>query len=140
MQNTNKSKGKSKTKTNRELNSKLVAWFEIPVLNLERAINFYSEIFNIKFETITTVNHSMAFFPKDSGVGGALVYGDGCIPSQSGSLLYLNIQNDLEEALSRIASVGGQVIMGKTLLGDDVGHYSLVLDSEGNRVSLFTNN
>ena len=118
----------------------MFAWFEIPVLNLERAVSFYSTVFDIKFETINTLSHSMAYFPKDSGIGGALVVGDGCVPSHSGSLLYLNVTIDLEDALKKVVSVGGHVIMGKTLLGDDVGHYSLVLDSEGNRIALFTKN
>jgi hypothetical protein len=131
---------KNSKKSKKNTKAEMVAWFEIPVLNLDRATAFYSEIFNIKFEIINTVSHSMAYFPLDSGVGGALVYGDGCVPSQSGSLLYLNVQSDLDEVLTKILGVGGQVIMGKTLLGDDVGHYSLILDSEGNRIALFTKN
>jgi predicted enzyme related to lactoylglutathione lyase len=131
---------KNNKKSKKNTKAEMVAWFEIPVLNLDRAIAFYSAIFNIKFEIITTVSHSMAYFPQDSGVGGALVYGDGCIPSQSGSLLYLNVQSDLDDALTKIIGVGGQIIMGKTLLGNDVGHYSLILDSEGNRIALFTKN
>jgi hypothetical protein len=132
MKNTKKSKKNTK--------AEMVAWFEIPVINLERATAFYSAIFNVKFEIINTISHSMAYFPQDSGVGGALVYGDGCIPSQSGSLLYLNVQSDLDGTLAKITGVGGQVIMGTTLLGDDVGHYALILDSEGNRIALFTKN
>lgn len=130
----------SKNKTKKNNSDDLLAWFEIPVLNLERAIIFYAKIFEVEFETINTATHSMAFFPKDSGVGGALVYGDGCIPSQTGSLLYLNVGNDLEQTLTKIIDFGGQIVMGATLLGDNVGHYSLVLDSEGNRIALFTKN
>lgn len=134
MKNANKKTKKNKTK------SEMLAWFEIPVLNLERAIAFYSSVFSTSFETVTTATHAMAFFPSDTGIGGALVYGDGCIPSQTGSLLYLNVQVDLEQSLEKVVTVGGHVVMGKTLLGDDVGHYALVLDSEGNRIALFTKN
>lgn len=131
---------KGTKKTSKKSKNQMLAWFEIPVLDLERAKKFYSTIFNIDFETISTVTHSMAFFPKETGIGGALVYGDGCIPSQSGSLLYLNVNKELDKALEKVVAVGGHVIMGITLLGDDVGHYSLVLDSEGNRIALFTKN
>ena len=127
---------KEKTK----LIPEMLAWFEIPVLNLERATAFYNAIFDVNFETVTTPTHSMAFFPQGSGIGGALVFGDGCIPSHSGSLLYLNVQTSLDIALNKVVDVAGQVIMGKTLLGDDVGHYALILDSEGNRIALFTKN
>ena len=127
-------------KTKKKLTSNMLAWFEIPVLNLERATSFYSAIFNVKFETMDTGTHSMAFFPKETGVGGALVFGNGCVPTQSGSLLYLNVQDELEISLGNVVKSGGQIVMGKTLLGDDIGHYSLILDSEGNRIALFTKN
>ena len=132
MKNTRKSKKKT--------SDELLSWFEIPVLNLDRAISFYSAIFNVSFESMTTPAHSMAFFPKESGVGGALIFGDGCVPSQSGALLYLNVGSDLDQKLAEVDKIGGQVIMGSTLLGDEVGHYSLILDSEGNRIALFTKN
>lgn len=132
MKNAKKNKEKSR--------NDMLAWFEIPVLNLERAISFYSIVLDVKFETIETQAHTMAFFPKEMGVGGALILGDGCVPSQSGSLLYLNVQEDLDLKLDKVVEIGGQVVMGKTLLGDDIGHYSLILDSEGNRIALFTNN
>ena len=127
-------------KTKNKRTSKMLAWFEIPVLNLERAVSFYSIIFHVKFETMDTGTHSMAFFPKETGVGGALVYGSGCLPSQSGSLLYLDVQEELEISLSKVVANGGQVVMDKKLLGDDIGHYSLILDSEGNRIALLTKN
>jgi predicted enzyme related to lactoylglutathione lyase len=53
-------------------------------------------------------------------------------------LLYLNAGSNLEQTLERVLEVGGQVVMDKTLLGDDVGHFSLILDTEGNRIALFT--
>ncbi len=113
-----------------------VSWYEIPVTNLDRAIHFYSTIFDIKFEPLQTGTHTMAFFPTESGVGGALVFGDGCIPSHSGSLLYLNAGASLDEPLNKISEAGGQILMGKTLINEDIGYYSLVLDSEGNRLAL----
>jgi len=129
---------KKPKKTKEATKDQMLAWFEIPALNLERAISFYSAVLNISFETINTSSHSMAFFPKDSGVGGAIVFGDGCVPSSAGSLLYLNAGSNLEQTLKRVLEVGGQVVMDKTLLGDDVGHFSLILDTEGNRIALFT--
>jgi len=115
-----------------------LSWYEIPAANLDRAIHFYSSIFNINFETVHTGAHTMAFFPPESGIGGALVYGDGSIPSQTGSLLYLNAGSDLDASLGKIDSAGGQVLMGKTLISEEIGFYSLILDSEGNRLALYS--
>lgn len=129
---------KSKNKKNTLKKPDLVSWFEIPCSNLDRAIHFYSSIFNIIFETVHTPAHTMAFFPAESGISGALVFGDGCIPSQTGSLLYFNAGHSLDESLGKINSAGGQVLMGKTLISEDFGYYSLVLDSEGNRIALYS--
>lgn len=115
-----------------------LSWYEIPAADLDRAINFYSSIFDIKFETVHTGVHTMAFFPAETGVGGAIVYGDGCIPSQTGTLVYLNAGSNLDEPLSKIVSSGGQILMGKTFISDDVGFYALILDSEGNRLALYS--
>jgi predicted enzyme related to lactoylglutathione lyase len=113
-----------------------LSWYEIPAADLDRAKQFYSTLFNIEFETIDTGNHTMAFFPAASGMGGALVYGDGCVPSQSGPLLYLNASSNLDDILGPIDSSGGQILMGKTLIGEELGYYALILDSEGNRLAL----
>lgn len=115
-----------------------LSWYEIPATDLDRAIKFYSSIFNISFETVQSGSHSMAFFPAESGIGGALVYGEGSIPSQTGTLVYLNADGNLDEAIGQVNSSGGQVLMGKTLISDDVGHYALILDSEGNRLALYS--
>lgn len=118
--------------------SDFLSWYEIPATNLDRAINFYSSIFDISFEPVNTGTHMMAFFPTESGIGGALVYGDGSVPSPSGSLLYLNAGENLDEPLSKIPAAGGQVLMGKTLISEEIGYYSLILDSEGNRLALYS--
>ena len=126
---------RSKVKKVKNLNS-FVSWFEIPVANLERAIHFYSTIFNNTFETVQTLTHTMAFFPEGMGVNGALVFGDGCIPGSTGSLLYLNTGSDLDIALEKVIISGGQILMGKTIISEEMGYYSLILDSEGNRLAL----
>jgi len=133
--NTQVKKAKAKAKKTKK-KEEFLSWYEIPAANLERAISFYSSIFDIKFETTHTGVHTMAFFPAEVGVGGALVYGDGCIPSQTGSLVYLNAGPSLDEPLSKIESSGGQILMGKTFISDDAGFYALILDSEGNRLAL----
>jgi hypothetical protein len=114
----------------------IVSWFEVPVANLDRAMNFYSNVFEYTFETLNTPLHAMAFFNVHSGVGGALVYGDGCIPSHTGTLLYFNAIGGIDLSLERVIANGGQILMGKTLINEEVGFYSLVLDSEGNRLAL----
>ena len=133
MKHNPKPKGKKKKQP---VSGDLLSWYEIPAADLDRAVNFYSSLFNIKFETIQTTHHTMAFFPETSGIGGALVHGDGCVPSQTGPLLYLNAKEELDEMLGKVQRAGGQTLMGKTSIGEELGFYALVLDSEGNRLAL----
>ncbi|MBK8500092.1 MAG: VOC family protein [Flavobacteriales bacterium] len=79
---------------------------------------------------------AMAYFPADEGVGGALIAGPGCYPSDVGSLIYLNAGNDLEGVLGRVELAGGRVIMAKTHINDASGNFALFIDSEGNRLAL----
>ena len=113
-----------------------VSWFEIPVYDITRATRFYSDIYNMEMEVSWNHDHAMAYFPADKGIGGALIYGPGCLPSDTGTLIYLNAGNDMESILARIDLAGGRVIMHKTLISETAGSFALFIDSEGNRVAL----
>ena len=78
----------------------------------------------------------MAYFPTVSGVGGAVVQGPGCLPNDTGALLYLNAAAGLEAMLERVEQAGGRVVMGRTLIGEDAGWFALIIDTEGNRLAL----
>lgn len=113
-----------------------VSWFEIPVWDIHRAARFYGTIYNMEMEVGNNAEFAMAYFPADQGIGGALIQGPGCIPSDHGSLIYLNAGNDLDGVLARVELAGGRVIMNKTLISDAAGSFGLFIDSEGNRVAL----
>ena len=48
-----------------------VNWFEIPVSDMQRAIKFYGEAFDIKLEPIEMGPQEFAFFPMQKGAVGA---------------------------------------------------------------------
>jgi predicted enzyme related to lactoylglutathione lyase len=113
-----------------------VSWFEIPAINFHRAVAFYSQIYDIAMETAETGAYAMAFFPSAKGIGGAVVTGPGCTPSDTGTLVYLNAGKNLEGVLSRVEPAGGRVVMGKTLINESAGYFALFVDSEGNKLAL----
>ena len=90
----------------------------------------------MQMETTVNGEFAMAYFPTDKGIGGALVAGPGCLPNDTGTLIYLNAGNDLDGILGRIDLAGGRVIMPRTLISDTAGWFALFIDSEGNRVAL----
>ena len=116
-----------------------VSWFEIPALNFEKAVTFYDYIYNIKMERVVTPTHSMAIFPANEGIGGAVVCGPGSVPGQTGPLVYLNGGKDLEIVLSRVPEAGGHIIMPKTLIDKESGYFAIFIDSEGNKLALHSN-
>lgn len=113
-----------------------VTWFEIPAYNHYRSVAFYNYIFSIEITTVELNGFAMGFFPANNGIGGAIVTGPGCIPSETGPLVYLNGGDDLNEVLFRVNEAGGRVVMEKTFLGENVGYFALFIDSEGNRLAL----
>ncbi len=115
-----------------------LAWFEIPVVDFERAMTFYSKIFHFEMPSMQMGPNLMGFLPFDQnrGVDGAIVNGEGYIPSQSGTLVYLSGGADLTVVLDRVDDADGTVLLGKTQISPHLGYYALFLDSEGNRLAL----
>ena len=126
----------SKKKKEEQEFKNYVNWFEIPVLDLERAAAFYNHIYGFSMEVVESSAYSMAFFPVDDGIGGALVKGQGCVPSENGPLLYLNGGVDLSVIINKVEEAGGRVIMTKTPISEDTGFFAIFIDTEGNKMAL----
>jgi uncharacterized protein len=119
-----------------------VAWFEIPVSNMERAMAFYEAIFECKLDRHQMGPFDMAWFPWDEnggGAGGSLVAFEGAYkPSHEGTLVYFSSE-DVAVELGRVAKAGGKVIQPKTQISPEIGYMGLFEDTEGNRVALHSN-
>lgn len=114
-------------------------WFEIAVNDLGRAQEFYETVFKIRMEAMDMPGITMRMFPGDGmngKVGGAIVKSDMHKPSKEGTLVYLNANPDLSDALSRVEKAGGKVIMPKTHISEDIGHMAFFEDTEGNAVAM----
>jgi hypothetical protein len=131
-----KSPLKQQIQPKEEILDHYINWFEIPALNFKRAVDFYKAIFQIEMETNTMNGYSMAFFPTENGVGGAVISGEGTEPSEKGPLLYLNGGNNLDAILSRVEDSGGRVLMSKQTISESAGCFALFIDSEGNKMAL----
>ncbi len=117
-----------------------ISWFEIPTEDLERAVNFYENIFSIKLIPLDTPNLKMRLFPIEDmmNVGGALVYNkDFYKPSSTdGPLIYLNGNPDVQIILDKIEKAEGKILVPKTQISPEYGYMAVFLDSEGNRIAL----
>lgn len=128
-----------KKKNKPEKIKNFVSWFEIPAIQFQQSVAFYNHIYGITMETATHNDYAMAYFPADKGVGGAIVSGPGSVPSETGPLIYLNGGHDLNNVLSKVVEAGGRIIMPKTFINEESGHFAIFIDSEGNKLALHSN-
>ncbi len=117
-----------------------VSWFEIPAIDFRQAVDFYQHIFGVTLQENRTDANAMALFPTTTGVGGAVIAGPGSVPSDTGPLIYLNGGNDLSEVLDKVEEAGGRIIMQKTLISEDSGYFAIFIDSQGNKLALYSKN
>lgn len=116
-----------------------INWVEIPVLNFDRAKEFYSRIYDFEMHEMMMGPLRMGFLPMDAdsqGVGGAIVQGDGFVPTALGTKVYLNGGKNLMTVLNRVIAAGGEIILAKTQINDEFGYYAVFEDTEGNHISL----
>jgi len=112
-------------------------WFEIPVKDLDRAIEFYEKVFDVKLFPEEMGGMKMALFPytQDApGAAGSLIRGKSYEPSHAGTVVYFSVE-DIPETLRRINSNGGKTLMPKTAIGQ-YGFIAQYEDTEGNRLAL----
>ena len=121
-----------------------INWFEIPVADFGRATKFYGALYQTELYTDKMGDFDMGFLPMSqedkTAVGGALVAGDGYVPSQEGTVVYLNGGDDLQAILDRVEGAGGKVLVPKFEITPEYGHCAFFLDSEGNKVGIHSMN
>jgi predicted enzyme related to lactoylglutathione lyase len=114
-----------------------VIYFEIPVNDIDRSIQFYQTVFNFEFSKEIIDNNEMALFPfaeENSGISGALAKGEIYRPTKDGVLIYFKTEN-IDETLTLATTSGGQILYPKTDNG--IGFVAEFEDTEGNRIALF---
>jgi predicted enzyme related to lactoylglutathione lyase len=120
------------------MNKNAISWFEIPVRNFEKAKLFYQTIFNFDMPEMQVGPNRMGILlhEQGAGVGGAIVAGEWYEPTAQGAIVYLTADPDLAEVLGRVEKAGGNVLVPKTNIGDNMGYFAIFKDVEGNRVGL----
>jgi predicted enzyme related to lactoylglutathione lyase len=117
----------------------IIHWVVISTTNIFRAKYFYSTLLDIEMNIIQVMCMRTAFFPHaaNSQSGGCLMEGPYYIPSDKGSIIYLNVGKNLQQALKRVETAGGSVILPKTAIEKNrfMAHF---LDTEGNKVGLYS--
>ncbi len=114
-----------------------VVYFEIPVTDMGRAIQFYTAVFNFTFDKTVIDKIEMALFPlvdENDGISGALAKGEIYKPTNDGVVIYFQTEN-IDQTLKIAIENGGRTLYPKTSNGD-LGFVAEFEDSEGNRIAL----
>lgn len=113
-------------------------WIDIPVVDVDRAIHFYSAILGKPVQKISEHGFEFALLPHtDNNVSGCLCVMDNRKPSQDGPLVYLNVEGQIDQAIEAANINGGKVLQAKEQIGP-YGHRAIILDTEGNAVALYS--
>jgi predicted enzyme related to lactoylglutathione lyase len=115
-----------------------INWFEINTADFARAKAFYEAILQAPLTEVSCGPTPMAIFPytQEKGVGGALVHMPECgAPGAGGTLVYLNVEGDLDGVISRVAGAGGEIVKPRFGIGEH-GFIAIIRDTEGNVVGL----
>lgn len=135
-------------------------WVELPSTDFDRAVDFYSTILSRGIDVHEPPddasngnengNGKAGLFQTDDGdVGGMIVESDAyttasgaSIPytptADSGPVVYLSVDGDLDDTLDRVDATGGEILAPKEPIPNEGGHYAIVTDTEGNRVGLMS--
>lgn len=116
---------------------RLVVWFDIPVLDLDRATAFYSGVLGEPVKRMEMGgSFVMGMLPgEDEVLGGCLYVSEEVKPTDQGTMQYFNVAGRLRAAVEAARALGGTVKVEVEPIGP-WGFRAIVLDSEGNRIAL----
>ncbi|MGC3961211.1 MAG: VOC family protein [Verrucomicrobiota bacterium] len=114
-----------------------VNWFELYVNDFNRAKQFYETTLKTTLAENEMEGCRMGIFPFDekNGIGGAITKMNGMTGGAGGTIVYLNVEGDLDGVLQRTPGQGGEVIKSRLSIGEH-GFIGIIKDTEGNVVGL----
>lgn len=139
---------------------KLICWFEIPVKNMDRAVQFYQHVFDVNFDmqVFGGIQHAV-FINKRGGtfeVTGALRdISESKDEKIFGSVIFFDVNLlGMDNVLRNVEKYGGKILMPKTLLKNKLkdgrvtiaktyidqqsGYVAYIMDTEGNKLGLYS--
>jgi predicted enzyme related to lactoylglutathione lyase len=112
----------------------------IPSVNFERAVKFYENVLGIQLNAVCECEtEKMAYFPDENGIcPGSISWEKNFSPSKDGVLIHLRVEN-METTMTAIEENGGKIVKPKTKIeADGWGYFCMFIDSEGNRMGLYS--
>ena len=113
-----------------------IAWYDIPALDLDRAIAFYTAVLGAPVEKKQVGDTLLGLLPTpDGGRMGCIRVMSGFKPSADGIALTFDVEGRLRRTVAAVKALGGSVRAEIYSIGE-FGYMAKVIDSEGNGISL----
>ena len=113
-----------------------LVWCEIPVVDLKKAMAFYSVAFDYEMTLNSEGVNPVAYFPiSGPGASAGHLYEGKPASNGSGPSVYLSIEGKLEDAADRVVEAGGKV--NDTAIQIPQGRFLYINDPDGNSVAMF---
>ncbi|MBA3449346.1 MAG: VOC family protein [Pseudaminobacter sp.] len=111
-------------------------WFEIPVVDMDRARSFYGAVIQNELSLQDNGPNPMAMFAaKDEDSVAGHVYPGKPAAIGTGPTIHLAVAAPLEAAMERVTENGGQVV--SPVIEIPAGRFAYCLDPDGNSFGLF---
>lgn len=115
-----------------------LCWVDIPVIDLDRAIDFYGKILDAPIQKTTEEGFVFGLLPHtQNNASGCLSIMNDRKPAQNGPLIYLNVEGRLDQAIAEVIKLGCEILKNKEQIGP-YGHRAIILDTEGNAIALYS--
>lgn len=113
-----------------------IVWVDIPVTNLERAVEFYSAILGQEVKKEEFEQFRFGLLPHShTNVSGCLIESPAEHIADVGPLLYFNVEGRLDDAVAKAKHFNVEIIEAKFQMGEH-GFRAVLRDTEGNRIAL----
>ncbi len=115
-------------------------WIEIPAIDIERAVTFYRELFQMELTIKDFGEEKLAHFPRESGLCGAIASAPSFKPCScdDGIKIHFAVDN-MKRALEVASKFNCHVLKEPITVSDEgVVEYGVIKDTEGNSIGLFT--
>ena len=123
------------------MSANTLCWTDIPVIDLNRAIKFYSAVLGNEVSKISEAGFEYGLLPhEEQNSSGCLCVGSDSAgsenkPSRIGPLIYLSVEGRLNDAVKAARANGGKILEENQQIGPH-GFRAMIVDSEGNRIAL----
>ncbi len=115
-----------------------IAWVDIPVSDLDRAITFYSAVLGEPVQKKSEAGFEFGLLPHpEDNVSGCLCVIPDRKPAKDGLLVYLNVEGRLHQAVKAAREMGQEILTEPEQVGP-YGHRAVILDTEGNAIALYS--